>query len=611
MRFVRPLLLLLLWGVAWQGAARAEGDPKDSYEWWKQYAVKGEPLVAGAERVFARVLAAADKSEARLPRLLVIDGAKDTYAAALPDGTIVLSLDGIRACRAGVDQGKGDARLAFILGHELSHLSKNDFWHLRAYRAVLEFASGGKDEIGSVARFLEQASDVKQGHNLEVTKVKELQADSYGIVFMAMAGYDPHAVVDRDGTNFFRDYLAQIAAQLPSKDDEHPTAEQRAEFLKSQLLQVADEVELFHIGVRFYQQGGYDEAITYFTQFRELFPARELFNDIGLCYYQQALERLSRCDASLPYRFKLPALLDTVTLAQATVTTVTRGGKGERGENVICQEDGEFRADIDQAVRHLELARERDPSYLPARLNLASAAIVAGDNAKALAAVEEALRLQPGKPEALAVKAVALYLFGAANGVDTVQPARSILTGLTASPAPLPDAFYNLAALERERGKADLVPAYLERFLALEGTGGYAAAARRQLGRQPQPRPAPRTEQPKSPIALGQLRVAAGQTLAGMNRREFVIGNDDWALYRGKGMLALVRIDRASGFQTVEMVEVAQAKPVSAELFRAAQGAPRRELAGNSGTVLVYDGFLADVEGGEIRNLTFFNRNGI
>jgi hypothetical protein len=102
------------------------------------------PLVARAYRVFDRVRAAADVAGRRSPRLKVIASLTDPWAQALRDGYVLLSRGAVAICYRAGDPALGDARLAFVLGHELAHLAKDDFWHaevhwawLRAHAAAL------------------------------------------------------------------------------------------------------------------------------------------------------------------------------------------------------------------------------------------------------------------------------------------------------------------------------------------------------------------------------------------------------------------------------------------------------------------------------------------
>lgn len=606
MKRISGLLSLLLAAavVMASTAVALEQNPKDSAEWWLSrfgaVSAKDEPLVARATEVFSRVVAAADKAAGRLPRLIVIREKGDPWAAAIPDGTIILSRGGLAACYRGVSPEKGDARLAFVLGHELSHQSKDDFWHSRASQAVQEFAGSGK-ELAAVSSYIQNTSDLGAGaHARDVAKIKELQADNYGIVFMAMAGYDPHDVVSSDGTNFIQDFVSQITGKVAYEDPEHPTPVQRAEFLRANLASVAEDLNLFRIGVRYYQQGRYEDAITFLSRFRERFPSREVFNDLGLSYFQLAMGHLTQCDAGLPYRFMLPTLLDTETLAAAT------RGKGDLSQASRCFQDETYKTYIAEAVRNLVLAQARDPRYFAAPVNLAAAYIMAGEQTKAMAAAEDALQIRPDSAEAAAAKAVALYLFGRGNAIDTGEASLALLKEHASGKSPSALALYNMAAIEHERGRTASMQGHLEAFLAVEKEGAYASSARRLLGKQEgAAKQAKAKPMPKPPIPLGDVQGSTQKALRAMAKKEFTLGTVQAEVYSGKGVMVLVRDDM------VEFVEMLVEKPQNVDAFRTTYGVPRREIATPAGKVLLYDGFSAESAGGVIRSMTFFPRSGV
>jgi len=56
---------------------------------------------------------------------------------ALKDGTILLSQKGMEICYQAEDKNIGDARVAFVLGHEMAHLGNDDFWHIGESLRVL------------------------------------------------------------------------------------------------------------------------------------------------------------------------------------------------------------------------------------------------------------------------------------------------------------------------------------------------------------------------------------------------------------------------------------------------------------------------------------------
>jgi hypothetical protein len=142
--------------------------------------------------------------------------------------------------------------------------------------------------------------DMADPKTQEFIRKQELQADSYGLIYMTMAGYDPKAIIDRDRTNFFENWVSKITGKIAYSDATHPGPKERAEFLRVQLVSVVDALNYFSFGVRLYQLGRYSDAILLLEAFKEKFPSREVFSNIGLCHYQLAMRVLSNCDESLP-----------------------------------------------------------------------------------------------------------------------------------------------------------------------------------------------------------------------------------------------------------------------------------------------------------------------
>ena len=136
-------LATLLCFLTSQNVPAANMSPRDSTKWlqdnYLELDAKESPLVARAHQVFNRVKAAADKTSGKLPELLILNRSPGLYAAALPDGGIVLARKALEICYANSSVKTGDARLAFILGHELAHLANNDFRHLETLSEIKGF----------------------------------------------------------------------------------------------------------------------------------------------------------------------------------------------------------------------------------------------------------------------------------------------------------------------------------------------------------------------------------------------------------------------------------------------------------------------------------------
>jgi tetratricopeptide (TPR) repeat protein len=414
--------------VAPRAAVSLELSTKDQRQWWIDHYglidARTEPLVARAETIFGRVEAAADKKTNRFPKLIVIGGLGYPYALTIRDGSVILTLEGLNICYRNARQEIGDSRLAFLIGHELAHLAKDDFWHSDAFAAVSEHK-----DVAQVRRILMEQFE-KTGGSKDFIKTQELQADAYGIIYMTMAGYDPKAIIGSESTNLFQYWESQITSQLAYDDTVHVSPEARAEFVRTELQMVTAALDRFSQGVQLYQNGSYADAAISFESFNEKYPGREVYNNLGASHFQIALKLLLACNDKQPSMY-LPMLLDGETTAGQLRD---RGSEniahphiivyparmieipgffveGEQTEHSDCIQQEEFYAALNEAIHFFEEAKIKDAMYIPARINLSTALILSGDFAKAISVADDALKIDPNSREATINMAVAGYLF--------------------------------------------------------------------------------------------------------------------------------------------------------------------------------------------------------
>lgn len=586
------LSLIIIFSISSRSYCADSNEMKHHGSWWiENYGVvsaKEDYLAVRAEDIFERVSMASDKMGNRIPSLIIIKGKGDPWAISLKDGSIVLTHGALKACYKGVTKEDGDSRLAFLLGHELAHLSNNDFWHAFAFTAVEENLKNREIKQELMAQ-LEKTGDIKADdpESDKFIRTKELQADSYGIISMTIAGYDPRAIVDND-TNFFEDWVSQTTSGMAYDDPRHASPKVRAEFLRSQLAAVVDAVDYFTFSVALYQLGRYSDAIVLFDAFSEHFPGREVFNNLGLCHYQLAMMFLWSSDRELPLRFKLSTTFDTET----------RAAKIRGKTQPDCRKDKIFVQHINNAIGYFHLALDKDPSYVPARINLSSVFIMAGRYSGAISAADEALEIEPGNPEALNNKAVALYLYGIADNVDTADNAINILKETSVRNPDFSNPVYNMAAIQSERGRKASAQETWKKFLRLETQGFYADAARKYLGIESEGMTiAPGAAGQKSPVRLEEIKGELPALLSKMESREFVIGRFTGKIYHGGGVKALA-IDNV-----VEVVEWKLDEAMDIEKFKEKHGEPEKIMDNYCGKTLIYHDFAADVEYGKVRKI--------
>jgi hypothetical protein len=166
------------------------------------------PLVEDAHRIFEHLRPYFDGKGRRLivlgSDLAIAEASPGVFAAALPDGSVVVSRSALELCYEQGTIADSDARVAFLLAHELVHLQHNHNWFLEAEALVMAFE--GEDEIVASLR------ETLGSDEVEVRKL-EVQADQDGILNIAMAGYDPMVILGED-ESFFDAWVGSITNKI-------------------------------------------------------------------------------------------------------------------------------------------------------------------------------------------------------------------------------------------------------------------------------------------------------------------------------------------------------------------------------------------------------------
>ena len=457
--------------------------PWQQPQWWfDQFGTsQTHDLNSRANQVFQRIQTGVEGLSE--PGLFLIGAAGEPTVLTLERG-VLLSEEALAMCYAQIDPQLGDARLALVLGHELAHLREGEHFH--AFAAYQN--KSGAANLG------------------DATQEEETRADQWGLIFAAQAGFDPHVIL-QDSHRFLSLWHSRpLQAALLS----HPEPEERARVLRNELAAVANQLDDFHYGLRFYQMGLYREAVFLMTRFSSRYGGREVLNNLGLFELGLASQQLASCDASLLTRFKLPFVMDLRSLAM---------GVRRRGNEVgsICYRQLEFQARIGNATGHFETALALDPGYQPARLNLMGAHLFSADGAAALALSGE----RPETEAARVAGALAIYLFGLGKGTEAQDRAEalSILEAMPDNPA----AVYNRAAILAEDG--GLAAPAMAAYLALEPYGPHADRAREMVGAQVPP-VAQQPEPEQLPVPVGPISEETRGRLQGMNQRTLSLEGD-------------------------------------------------------------------------------------
>ena len=290
----------------------AETLPVNRAEYWrKTYGElpKDDPCVKKAEAVFQRLLRAAGSRPGVTPQLVMLKGEpwNRPLPIALSDGSIILSPKALERCyriskridaskwgkdsKCGDDSKWGDNRLAFVLAHEIAHLLKDDFWHLRFFQAI----EGAKSHVSQAKRAELEKLRRQAGSVADKVFERELQADESGIIYAAMAGFQTHAIVTEDDqVNFFADWILDlhpldILNITPGRG--HPSPSQRAENVKASPVSSTRSSGPISDGV-----GGFTKWVntnwlsTHLADSCPQFPSREVYHNLAASHHRLALQ---------------------------------------------------------------------------------------------------------------------------------------------------------------------------------------------------------------------------------------------------------------------------------------------------------------------------------
>ena len=459
------------------GAATAQELHRIAY-WrthYQELLPQADPQAARAHEIFAQILQVAGTPRGVVPRLLVLK--EDPWGIPLPvalqDGWIVASKGVLDFCYRV--PRLGDDRLAFVLGHELAHLVQDHFWHLKFFQALQASSAQGRPQSAPPSLPLE---------NLQH---QELQADTNGMIYAAMAGFHPQAIVTRDhAVNFFQEWIeSREPNRIGRRPDtaSHPTSQRRAEALTAALQRVVSQTVAFQIGLWLTYAGDYEQAIQAFESFLEFFPSREVYHNLGLSHHQLALQayQVWRPDAPI-LPFHLPLILDPVTRASQIYLSARaqRGGAQDAPQEVFHQH-------LEKAIEQYRQAMEQNHGYLPSAINLANTLIVRGvqskgrglfnaDFVEAQAILMRAHEAHPNNAQLLNILGVALFYAERVSEAKTLFAQARTLAPADAAP------LFNLKYLAERDPRAAEIQHYQRAYQQLiPQTKTTAAAADQQI----------------------------------------------------------------------------------------------------------------------------------
>lgn len=276
-------------------------------------------------------------------RLHIIDS--DDYIAQMaPNGELTLSTQYIAATQ-------NDDELAFLLAHEVSHRQ-------HPANCILSFSTSAH-QPASVLNSINQ-------------KQAELQADRMGVFLASVAGFNSSAAEN----------LFSRIQNIPNiSDAAHPEFSTRLKETGDELRFMVRSIELFRVGVSFFNTKQYSRSVAVFEAAAKMFPSRESLNDLGLAYHTLALEYSSQ-----NWGFKKSVILDPVA----------RSIEPTREDLPQADLFAEF---LNKAIEQYRKAIERDPDYVAVRINLSSALDDRGDSSAAVHQLDAVVKMETNLQE--------------------------------------------------------------------------------------------------------------------------------------------------------------------------------------------------------------------
>lgn len=468
-KIVIPLFLIF---IHIQAIPRIQGQeinttvsPKMKIEYWlsNYHLAQDEALSEKTQQIFERLLAVADKPDDVLPRLYIFEDLHLTQIFALPDGSIILPGELIDFCYS--QPGSGAARVAFLLGHELKHILKKDYWKVQQ----IEFFARKSRETGDATELNELLTQEKFPSNeIAWRKQLETRADEYGILYASLAGYDVSSIISPDNS-FISDFYRQANLDVHG-DLKSPSLEQRQNALNDRLKNILDYLPIFDFATAIYAIGEYEAAIELFSKFLTQYPSREVYNNLGLCDYQLAYQLYADWKpdeiASNPnYLFRLSLQIDPVSQFRASTRAVNNQYKGL------------FLSAIKQAVENFKAAIQRDENYATALNNLGCAYLLNGDLNLAQGYLRQAIKMKPDLAEAYNNLGICLV---AADQKE--ESPKYFNQAMEISPNQL-HSLWNLCILNQLKGDIKQADESGLKYLQRDSTSRHAAALKKRLGK--------------------------------------------------------------------------------------------------------------------------------
>ena len=361
-------------------------------------------------------------------RLVVIDAESKPWAIALSDGNIILSRGALDIVYSAPQVNQSESWLAFVLGHELAHITADDLWQQHVFASLSANLTVGRQSLLDVQQNLQNSV-----FDSQQWRERELHADELGYVFAALAGFEVERIF---ADNLHQDFLSLWDERTQAIGDTHYSATIRNEFMRVRLKGAQRRIDQFKLGLMMAYDGRYSDALTVFEDFYKYFPSHSALVNLGYVHLQQARREMP---AELAYRFWIPTLLES----ESGLRIPSRGFIASMNDVAI--------AHLKQAIRYLEQAAMMSPDDALVSMNLTAAYWYSGQYFLARATVENALKLYPDNADFKVMKA--LILIDQELDIDMWPRAVESLQALEPQGISSALVSFNMARLLDERGR--------------------------------------------------------------------------------------------------------------------------------------------------------------
>jgi len=266
---------------------------------------------------------------------------------------------------------RGTDALAYILGHEIAHYTSGHQWGSKFVSTY-----GFNDVSGEIDTAVKALSRLP---------FWETQADLKGGIYCYMAGFNPHGIGDTLLKALYAAYPWNPEGKSVQKKFKHghyeydtikpyPSLKERLSIAALNDSLVSTLIQVFEAGNLAMVIGRYDDAIQLleFTLKRGM-KSREVYNNLGVIYAQQAIKALGNNKVNYAYPFELDL--------QSRISYTTKGVNDEAN------------ALLEKALIKFRQAYNFDPDYATALSNMAGVYSLMGSLREAKFYAEEAIDL--------------------------------------------------------------------------------------------------------------------------------------------------------------------------------------------------------------------------